>query len=164
MMMFSVLSEQFYFSSLFSTFSNDKLPLQSLVFALIGGISGCLCFLSTLAVLHRGQLPFPRMFLVPRPSSQAHSSRLAGLCLPVFLSRHFLLLSNFHLLTRPLLWLLTSPSENNRGKILSCCVFNQFSNVMQDIMFVMSLLGYNIRFLKIEIVSKSRIDKTFMNS
>ena len=109
-MMFSVLPEQFYFSGLFSSFSDEKLPLLSLILALISDISGYLRFLGTLAILQRGQLHFSRMFLVHRSSSQGHSSRLAGLSLSLFFSRQFLLFSNFPLLTRPTLQLLTSTS------------------------------------------------------
>jgi len=52
----------FYFFRLVSTFSDSKLPLQSLVFALISGSSGRLWFL---AVLQRGQLHFLRLLLIP---------------------------------------------------------------------------------------------------
>jgi len=86
-MMFSVLSEQFYFSGLFSRFSDYKLPFQSRVFMLISTMSGCLQLLGTLAALQRGQLHFSRMFLVHRSSLQGHSSRLAGHSLSVFFSR-----------------------------------------------------------------------------
>lgn len=60
MLLLSVLSEQFYFSMLFSMFSDDKLPLQSLVFVFIGGTMGCLWFLGP-------QLRFSRMLEAPRP-------------------------------------------------------------------------------------------------
>lgn len=74
--MFSVIFRAFLnFSRLFYTFLADKLILQSLGFALISAISGCLLFLGTLGMLQRGQLHFSRMFLVPRLAAP----RLAGI-------------------------------------------------------------------------------------
>lgn len=56
------------FSRLFFTFPAEKLLLQLIIFVLISGISGCLWCLGT-------QLHFPRMFLIPRPSSKVSSSQ-----------------------------------------------------------------------------------------
>lgn len=82
---FAVLSEKFYFCGLFSSFSHYKLPLQSLVFSLSGGISGCA------STVQRCQLHFSRLFLVHRTSFQDHSSqqasRQAGR--PAFLCHYF---------------------------------------------------------------------------
>lgn len=74
------------FSRLFFTFPDDKLLLQFLGFVLIDGISGCLCCLCT-------RLHFSRLFLVPRPSSQASSSQAGRHSLCQYFSR--LLLSIF---------------------------------------------------------------------
>lgn len=65
----------FYISTCFCTFSGYKLPLQSLVFALINSITGHLLFSGTLGILQIDRLYFFRMFLVHRPGSQAQSSQ-----------------------------------------------------------------------------------------
>lgn len=75
MMMFSVLSDPVLFFQAVSTFSDHKLLLQFLGFVFIGGISRCLQFLDTPAVVQScsSKLHFSRMFLIPELGSQADS-------------------------------------------------------------------------------------------
>lgn len=75
MMMFSVLSDPVLFFQAVSTFSDHKLLLQFLGFVFIGGISRCLQFLDTTAVVQScsSKLHFSRMFLIPELGSQADS-------------------------------------------------------------------------------------------
>lgn len=115
MITFSVLLDPLYFPY---SFHFSKLLLLFLGFAVIQGSSGCLCFLGMAAVLRTGQPHFWRMFLVPKPSSQAHSSQAGReFLLSVFFSRYVLLFTKVSLLTRTPLWLLRSHG-NRAGSIL----------------------------------------------
>lgn len=108
--MFSVLSGQFYFPRLLLLFYIISCHHSHLAFALIDGISGCLWFLSTRLYFKDVSCTFQgRFFVLPRPCSQAHSSKACRqfLC-QYFFSWHFLLFRNFHLLTKLPLWLLAS--------------------------------------------------------
>lgn len=71
MIMFSIISEQFDFSSLFTTCSDENLLLQFLVYAPLGGISGCLWHPDPHTCHCRSfQMYFSRKFLIHRATSR----------------------------------------------------------------------------------------------
>lgn len=69
--MLSVISEQFDFSRLFTTCSDEKLLLQFLLYALLGGISRYLWHLDLHTChVHSFQMCFSRKFLIHKATSR----------------------------------------------------------------------------------------------
>ena len=120
MMMFSVPSDQFDFPRLFPLFQIISCHYGFFGFALINGILGCLQFLGTQLYFKDPSCAFQRCFWFP---VLVQGSQLPGwqtISLSVFFSRHFLLFSNFPLLTRPPLWLLRSTVKSSISANNNC--------------------------------------------
>lgn len=83
-----------FFSDCFPP-SHDKLLLQSPCFVRISGICGCFWFLGTSTALQRGQLPFSRMFFTGSQGWSPGSQLQAALSMSGFLSRQYLLFTDF---------------------------------------------------------------------